>query len=48
MMMVGGEHGHLAVCFGEGLEEGFRGVAEGDVGVADVEFPSVPDDLVDA
>ena len=36
-----GDHGHLAVCFGQGLEEGFRGVAEGDVGVDDVELPSV-------
>ena len=44
----GGEHGHLAVCFGHSLEEGFRGVAEGDVGVYDVELSSVPDDLVDA
>ena len=44
----GGEHGHLAVCFGQGLEEGFRGVAEGDVGVDDVELSSVPDDLLDA
>ena len=44
----GGEHGHLAVCLGQGLEEGFRGVAEVDVGVDDVELPSVPDDLVDA
>ena len=44
----GGEHGHLAVCLGQGLEEGFRGVAEGDVGVDDVELPSVPDHLVDA
>ena len=30
-----------------GLEEGFGGVAEGDVGVDDVELPSVPDDLID-
>ena len=44
----GGEHGHLAVCLGQGLEEGFRGVAEEDVGVDDVELPLVPDDLVDA
>ena len=43
----GGEHGHLAVCLGQGLEEGFRGVAEGDVNVDDVELPSVPDNLVD-
>ena len=43
----GGEHGHLAVCLGQGLEEGFRGFAEGDVGVDDVELPSVPDDLID-
>ena len=43
----GGEHGHLAVCLGQDLEEGFRGVAEGDVGVDDVELPSVPDDLID-
>ena len=43
----GGEHGHLAVCRGQGLEEGFRGVAEGDVGVDDVGLPSVPDDLID-
>ena len=43
-----GEHCHLAVCFVWGLEEGSRGVAEGDVGVDDVEMPSVPDDLVDA
>ena len=43
-----GEHGHLAVCFGQGLEESFRGVAERDVGVDDVELPSVPNDLVDA
>ena len=43
----GGKHGHLAVCLGEGLEEGFCGVAEGDVGVDDVELPSVPDDLID-
>ena len=35
-------HCHLAVCFGEGLEERFRGVAEGDVDVDDVELPSVP------
>ena len=44
----GAEHDHLAVCFGPGLEEGFRGVAEGDTGVDDVELPSVRDDLVDA
>ena len=44
----GGEHGHLAVCLSQGLEEGFRGVAEVDVGVDDVELPSVPDDLVGA
>ena len=44
----GGEHGNLALCFGQGLKEGFGGVAEGDVGVDDVELPSVPDDLVDA
>ena len=44
----GGEHGYLAVCFGQGLEEGFRGVAEWDMGVDDAELPSVPDDLVDA
>ena len=43
----GGEHGHLAVCLGQGLEEGFRGVAKRDVGVDDVELPSVPDDLID-
>ena len=43
-----GEHGHLAVCFGQGLEEGFRGVAKGDVGVDDVELPFVLDNLVDA
>ena len=42
-----GEHGHLAVCLGQGLEEGFSGVVEGDVGVDDVELPSVPDDLID-
>ena len=44
----GGELGHLAVCLGQGLEIGFRGVAEGDVGVDDVELPSAPDDLIDA
>ena len=44
----GREHGHLAVCLGQGLEEGFRGVTEGDVGADDVELTSVPDDLVDA
>ena len=44
----GGEHCHLAVCLSQGLEEGFRGVAEGDVGVDDIELPSVPDNLVDA
>ena len=44
----GGKHGHLAVCLGQGLEVGFRGVAEGDAGVDDVELPSVPDDLVNA
>ena len=38
----GGEHGHLAVCLGQGLEEGFRGVAEGDVGVDDVECHPSP------
>ena len=43
----GGEHGNLAVCLGQGLEEGFRGFAEEDVGVDDVELPSVPDDLID-
>ena len=42
-----GEHGHLAVCLGQGLEEGFRGVAKGDAAVDDVEYPSVPDNLVD-
>ena len=41
-----GEHCHLAVCFSQGLEEWFRGVAKGDVGVDDVELPSVPDDLI--
>ena len=44
----GGEHGHLAVCLGQGLEEGFRGVAKEDVGVDGVELQSVPDDLIDA
>ena len=48
MTMGGGEHGHLAVCLGQGLEEGFRHVAEGDVTVDEVELPSVPDDFVDA
>ena len=43
----GGENGHLAVCLSRSLEEGFSGVAEGDVGVDDVELQSVPDDLVD-
>ena len=43
----GGEDGHLAVCLGQGLEEGLCRVAEGDVGVDDVELPSVPDDLLD-
>ena len=38
----GGEHGHLAVSLGQGLEEGFCGVAKGDVGADDVELPSVP------
>ena len=42
-----GENCHLAVCFSKGLEEGFRGVVEGDVGVDEVELPSVPDDLID-
>ena len=32
----GGEHGHLAVCLGQGLEEGFCGVAEGGVGVVHI------------
>ena len=36
----GGEHGHLAVCVRQGLEEGFRGVAEGDKGIDDVELLS--------
>ena len=44
----GGEHGHVAICFGQGLDEEFCGVAEGDVGVDDVELPSVPDILVDS
>ena len=44
----GGEHAHLAVCFGGGLEEGFCGVADGDMGVDDVQLPFVPGDLVDA
>ena len=44
----GGEHGHLAVCFGQGFEEGFRGFAKGDLGIDDVELPSVRDDLVEA
>ena len=43
----GGEHGHLAVCLGQGVEEEFRGVAEGNAGVDDVGLPSVPDDLID-
>ena len=43
----GGQHGHLAVCLVQSLEEGFRGVGEGNVGVDDVELPSVPDDLID-
>ena len=43
----GGEHGHLAVCLGQGLEEGIRGVTEGDVGVDDVELSSVPNNLID-
>ena len=29
----GGEHAHLAVCLGQGLEGGFRRVAKGDVSV---------------
>ena len=44
----GGEHCHLAVCFGQGFEEWFRGVAKGDVGVDDLKLPSAPDGLVDA
>ena len=44
---TGGEHGHLAVCLGQGLEAAFGCVAEGDVSVDDVELPSVPDDFVD-
>ena len=36
------------VCFDKGLEEAFRCVAKGDVGVDDVELPSVPDGLLDA
>ena len=44
----GGEHCHLTVCLGQGLEEGFRRFAKEDVGVYDVELPSVPDDFVDA
>ena len=44
----GGEHGHLAVCLGQGLEEGFCGVANRDSSADDVEVPSVPDDLLDA
>ena len=44
----GGEHGHLAVCLGQDLEEGFRCVAEGDVGVDVIELPSVPHNYVDA
>ena len=36
MIMGGGEHGHLRICVGQGLEEGFRCVAEGDVGVDDL------------
>ena len=47
MMTVGASMAHLAVRLGQGLEEGFRGFAEGDVGVDDVELPSVPDDLID-
>ena len=43
-----GEHGHLAVCLGQGLEEGFRCVDEDDVGVDDVELPSLPNHFVDA
>ena len=43
-----GEHGHLAVCFGQRLEQGFCRFAERDVGFDDVELPSVLDDLVDA
>ena len=44
----GGKHGHLAVCLGQGLQKGFRGIAEADVGINDVELPSVPNDLIDA
>ena len=44
--VCGSKHGHLAVCPGQGLEEGFRGVAKGDAGVDDVELRSVPDDLI--
>ena len=44
----GGVHGHLAVCFGQGLEKGFRGIPKADVGVDDVELLSVPGDFVDA
>ena len=43
----GGEHGYLAVCPSQGLAEGFHGVAEGDVGVDDVELPSVLNNLID-
>ena len=44
----GDEHGHLPVCFDQGLNVGFGGAAESDAGVDDVELPSVSDDLVDA
>ena len=33
---AGRQHGDLALCLGQGLEEGFSCVAEGDVGVDDI------------
>ena len=47
MMMVGASIAIWRYASAQGLEEGFRGLAEGNVGVDDVELPSVPDHLGD-
>ena len=41
-------NGLLAVCFGQGLEERFCCVADGEVRVYDNQLPSLPESFIDA
>ena len=47
MMIVGASMAIWRYASARAWRKGFCGVAKGDVGVDDVELPSIPDDLID-